>query len=247
MSDALASRVLSLAEANKELEAFSYTVSHDLRTPLTIIENYAYTLRVGHADALGPDGLKALNGIHAAVQRMGLIIQNILHMSRVTRMPVRRERVDLAALARSVLAELQEREPGRRVRLSVPRHLWAAADPAIVRIALANLLGNAWKFSAHRRGAAIAFGRLPGRPRTYVVRDNGVGFDMQQSGRLFQLFQRLHPPADFAGTGIGLATVARAVARHGGTAWAEAAPGKGATFFFTLGDDQPSRGGGAAA
>jgi light-regulated signal transduction histidine kinase (bacteriophytochrome) len=244
MSDALASRVLTLAEANRELEAFSYTVSHDLRTPLTIIENYAYALRRSHSEELGADGLKALNGIHAAVQRMGLIIQNILYMSRVTRLPVRRERVDLAEMARSVLAELEEREPERRVRFTAPPHLWAAADPAIVRIALSNLMGNAWKFSAKQPDAAISFGRAPLKGgHAYFVRDNGVGFDMQQSGRLFQLFQRLHPNESFAGTGIGLATVARAVDRHGGTTWAESAPGAGATFYFTLGADEPAKAG----
>jgi signal transduction histidine kinase len=170
-------------------------------------------------------------------------------MSRVTRMPVRRERIDLAALVRAIVEELREREPERKVRLAAPRHLWVAADPAIVHIALANLLGNAWKFSGKRERATITFGRMPGTfgrlngpaTRTYFVRDNGVGFDMQQSNRLFQLFQRLHPSGDFTGTGIGLATVARAVGRHGGTAWAEGEPGKGATFYFTLGDDTPGK------
>jgi signal transduction histidine kinase len=246
LSDELAARLLALATANRELEAFSYTVSHDLRTPLTVIENYAYLLRTTDGKTLTPGGKKALEGIHAAIQRMSLIIQNILYMSRVTRMPLVRQRVDLADVARQLLVELGEREPLRRVQVTTPPHLWAVADPAILRIALSNLLANAWKFSGKRPDAAIEVGQVPGRkPPTYFVRDNGVGFDPQDQPRLFQLFQRLRP-AEFEGTGIGLTTVARAVARHGGTAWAESRPGEGATFYFTLGN-QPDPPGGAGA
>jgi light-regulated signal transduction histidine kinase (bacteriophytochrome) len=236
MSDELASRVLALAEANRELESFSYTVSHDLRTPLTVIENYVYLLRRSGGDDLRPESKKALDGIHGAVQRMALIIQNILYMSRVTRMPLSRKRVDIATIARQALAELAEREPRRKVKVTAPDHLWAMADAAILRIAMANLLANAWKFSSKRADARITIGRVPRRsPPTYFVKDNGVGFDMANGGRLFQLFQRLHA-TDFEGTGIGLATVARAIERHDGTVWADSRPGKGATFFFTLGD-----------
>ena len=236
ITDELAMRILELAQANRELETFSYTVSHDLRTPLTIIENYVHVLLKAHGGELSPEAAKALQGIHGAVQRMALLIQNILQLSRVMRLPLRRERVDLAQVARSLLAELAERDPTRKVGVKTPAHVWAMADPAIVRIVLANLLGNAWKFTGKKRKATIVFGEedKDGLP-TYFVRDNGAGFDMARADRLFQLFERLHSAADYAGTGIGLATVSRAVQRHDGTAWAEAAPGKGATFYFTLG------------
>ena len=238
MTDELAARVLELAQANKELETFSYTVSHDLRTPLTIIENYAHVLSKGHAKELTPEAAKAVQGIHAAVHRMGLLIQNILQLSRVMRLPLRRERTDLAALARALVGELAERDPTRRVSVTAPAHVWAMADPALARIVLANLLGNAWKFTGNKSRASIAFGQVAkGGATAYFVRDNGAGFDMKDVGRLFQLFERLHPGAQYAGTGIGLATVARAVQRHDGTAWAEATPGHGATFYFTLGPE----------
>lgn len=236
ITDELAARVLELAQANKELATFSYTVSHDLRTPLTIIENYVHVLLKAHADELSPEATKALNGIHSAVQRMAVLIQNILQLSRVTRLPLRREPTDLAEVSRSLLAELKERDPSRKVTVVTPPHVWAVADSAVVRIALANLLGNAWKFTAKKPKARIEFGQsMADGVTTYFVRDNGAGFDMAQAGRLFKLFERLHANSEFAGTGIGLATVARAVQRHDGTVWAEGAPGKGATFYFSLG------------
>jgi len=236
ITDELATRILELAQANKELETFSYTVSHDLRTPLTIIENYVHVLRYAHKSELSPEADKALAGIHAAVQRMALLIQNILQLSRVMRLPLRRERIDLAQIARAHLAELAERDPTRKVRVKTPEHVWVMADPAIVRIVLANLLGNAWKFTGKKRQATISFEcEVKDGVPTCLVRDNGAGFDMANVARLFQLFERLHPAADYVGTGIGLATVARAVQRHDGTAWAEGVPGKGATFYFTLG------------
>ncbi len=247
IADQLASRVLELSQVNKELETFSYTVSHDLRTPLAIIENYVHVLLKGHADELGPEAAKALEGIHAAVQRMSSLIQSILQLSRVMRLPLRRERTDLAATARALLAELSERDPGRQVSIQVPPHVWAIVDPTIVRIVLANLLGNAWKFTGKKRKAHIAFGQLArdGVP-TYFVRDDGAGFDMGQAGRLFQLFERLHPASEYPGTGIGLAAVARAVERHDGIVWAEGRPGRGATFYFTLGPG-PAQGAAQAA
>lgn len=247
ITDELAARILELAQANKELETFSYTVSHDLRTPLTIIENYVHVLAKGHAKELTPEAAKALQGIHAAVQRMGLLIQNILQLSRVMRLPLRRERTDLAAIARQILGELAERDPTRRVTVKLPAHLWVEADPDLVRIVLANLLGNAWKFTGKKGRPTITFGQASkGGVTAYYVRDNGAGFDMKDVSRLFQLFERLHATTDYAGTGIGLATVARAVQRHDGTAWAEATPGRGATFFFTLGPTAQHRNGAAS-
>jgi light-regulated signal transduction histidine kinase (bacteriophytochrome) len=255
ITDELATRILELAQANRELETFSYTVSHDLRTPLTIIENYAHVLSKGHSSELTPEAAKALQGIHAAVQRMALLIQNILQLSRVMRLPLRRERTDLAQIARSTLAELAERDPARKVTVKIAPHVWANADAAIVRIVLANLLGNAWKFTGKKTRGTIAFGQdLKDGEATYFVRDNGAGFDMAHVDRLFQLFQRLHSASDYAGTGIGLATVARAVQRHDGAVWAQGASGKGATFYFTLGpgskpahkaDKRPAGGAGA--
>lgn len=244
LTDELAARILELAQANKELETFSYTVSHDLRTPLTIIENYVHVLTKGSAQAHNPESAKALEGIHAAVQRMGLLIQNILQLSRVMRLPLRRERTDLAAIARQILGELAERDPTRRVTVKTPAHVWAMADPDLVRIVLANLLGNAWKFTGKKRRPTITFGQATKAGLdAYFVRDNGAGFAMKDVGRLFQLFERLHATTDYTGTGIGLATVARAVQRHDGTAWAEGTPGRGATFYFTLGPEAQDRDG----
>ena len=247
LNDDLAVRVLELAQKNKELETFSYTVSHDLRTPLTILENYSHVLLKGHRDDLGPESAQALAGIQKAVTRMASLIENILRLSRVSRTDLNRQPVNLSKIVQEIVQELREREPEREVDIRISSPVPADADPAILRVALANLISNAWKFTAKAAHPRIEFGSQErGGHTTYFVRDNGVGFDMAHAGRLFHLFERLHPATEFQGTGIGLVAVQRAVQRHGGTVWAEGELDRGSTFFFTLGDASTEKAGAKA-
>jgi len=223
-----------LATANAELEAFSYSVAHDLRTPLRGIDGFSQALVEDCADVLGETGEAHLRRIREGAQRMDGLINDLLGLSRISRGELRRQRVDVTAVARAVLARLAEAHPERTVELVVAPGLEADADPRLVEIALTNLLGNAWKFTRGRDGARIELGAREPRG-TFFVRDNGAGFDMQYASKLFGAFQRLHSPRDFEGTGIGLATVQRIVRRHGGSISAEAAVDRGATFSFTLG------------
>jgi len=220
--------------ANKELETFSYSVSHDLRGPLRAVDGFSAALVEDCAQQLSPDGKDYLARIRAAVQRMTELIEDLLRLSRVTRTEFRRERVDLSALATAIVAELAD--PKRQVEVAIVPEVTAAADPKLIRIVLENLLGNAWKFTSKTAAATIAFGVSD---RVYFVRDNGAGFDMQYASGLFGPFHRLHSDKEFTGTGIGLATVSRIVQRHGGRIWAEAAVGTGATFYFTLPEVRP--------
>jgi light-regulated signal transduction histidine kinase (bacteriophytochrome) len=224
---------------NKELEAFSYSVSHDLRAPLRSIDGFSQALIEDYADRLDDQARDYLNRVRAATQRMGHLIDDMLALARVTRTEMRRESVDLSALAGDVLAELQKSEPDRRVESHIEPGLVAQGDTPLLRVVLVNLLGNAWKFTGKQAHARIEFGTHPqktGEP-AYFVRDNGAGFDMTYAGKLFGAFQRLHSPHEFPGTGVGLATVQRVVHRHGGRVWTEGAVGKGATFYFTLRPD----------
>ena len=221
---------------NKELEAFSYSVSHDLRAPLRSIDGFSQAVIEDYADRLDDQAKDYLNRVRAATQRMGHLIDDMLALARVTRAEMRRETVDLSALAGDVLAELRKSEPDRRVECHIEPGLVAEGDTRLLRVALVNLLGNAWKFTGKQARARIEFGAHPqktGGP-AYFVRDNGAGFDMTYAGKLFGAFQRLHTSQEFPGTGVGLATVQRVVHRHGGQVWAESAVGKGATFYFTL-------------
>jgi len=223
--------------ANKELEAFSYSVSHDLRAPLRSIDGFSQALLEDYADKVDAEGKDHLHRIRGAAQRMADLIEALLALSRVTRSEVHRAPLDLSALAGAIAAELQQREPGRQAEWVIQGGLATEGDARLLRAVLENLLGNAWKFTAARAPARIEFGvwaGSDGRP-TYFVRDNGAGFDMAYEDKLFGAFQRLHTQAEYAGTGIGLATVQRIIHRHGGRVWAEGAPGKGATFYFTLG------------
>ncbi|HEX8536215.1 MAG TPA: CHASE3 domain-containing protein [Cystobacter sp.] len=235
----VAQRTLELTAANKELESFSYSVSHDLRSPLRAIDGFAQALLEDDGPRLSPEGQRLLSRLQAATMRMGQLIDDLLQLSRVTRAELQREPVDLSALATSVLQELRQREPGRDVTWSIQPGLLARGDPRLLRVLLENLLGNAWKFTSKRSGAHIEFfsETVEGVPQ-YVVRDNGVGFDMAYASKLFSPFQRMHKPADFPGTGIGLATVQRIVHRHGGDISAQATRGAGATFRFTLQETQ---------
>jgi PAS domain S-box-containing protein len=222
-------------DANRELETFSYSVAHDLRTPLRAIDGFSQALTEDYGDRLDAEGRRYLVRVRQSAQRMAELIDDLLTLSRVTRSELRRDRVDLSALARTVLATLQRLEPERRVEVVIAPGLVIDADPHLAAIALDNLLGNAWKFTAKRSDARIELGQtICDGVAVCYVRDNGAGFDMAYRDKLFGVFQRLHPETEFPGTGIGLATVARIAQRHRGRVWAEGAPGEGATFYFTL-------------
>ena len=228
-------RTAQLEAANKELETFSYSVSHDLRAPLRSIDGFSQALLDDCADRLDAYGKRYLKHVRESAQHMGELIDDLLNLSRVTRAELRRERVDLSELARAVLVKLQESQPDRRVEVVVHDGLIAQADPRLLDVALTNLLGNAWKFTGKRASARIELAVKAGeRPPVYLVRDNGAGFDAAYAGKLFGVFQRLHAAHEFEGTGIGLATVQRIVGRHGGRVWAEGEVDRGATFYFTL-------------
>ncbi len=234
----------SAAEAaSRELETFSYSVSHDLRSPLRAIDGFSQALSEDSADRLDGQGRAYLERIRAGVQRMAQLIDDLLQLAGVTRAEMRYETVDLSALARDVVGELRQVEPGRGVEVLVADGLAGEGDPRLLRVAIANLLGNAWKFTRPREAARIEFGATTQEgTTTYFVRDNGVGFDMTYADKLFGAFQRLHSGAEFEGTGIGLATVRRVIARHGGRTWAAGGVGSGATFSFTLahGEELPT-------
>lgn len=229
-------RTAELETANKELEAFSYSVSHDLRAPLRGIDGFSQALLERYADKLDDKGKHYLQRIRAGTQRMGALIDDLLTLSRVTRSEMRRRQVDLSALAKEILAELTHTQPEREVELAIAPGLIANGDAQLLRVVLENLLNNAWKFTSARLHTRIEFGAILQEDAkvAYFVRDNGAGFDMAYSNKLFGAFQRLHTTTQFAGTGIGLATVARIIHRHGGRVWAEGVVEKGATFYFTL-------------
>ena len=235
LNEDLERRVAELGTLNRELESFSYSVSHDLRAPLRSIDGFSQALLEEYEGALDDQGRDYLRRIRAATVRMGDLIDDLLTLSRVTRREIRRERVDLSALARGIAQQLARSDETRRAEFTIASDLAASGDAQLLRVALENLLGNAWKFTSKEPVARIELGvgQQDGH-RVYFVRDNGVGFDMAYSAKLFGAFQRLHREAEFPGTGIGLATVHRIVTRHGGRVWAEAEIGKGATFYFML-------------
>jgi signal transduction histidine kinase len=235
-----------LEAANKELEAFSYSVSHDLRAPLRSIEGFSQILLEDYASELDNEGRGYVGRVRAASRRMAFLIDDLLDLSRVTRAEMHRQTVDLSALAREIAAELRRSEPEREAEFTFEEGLVANGDARLLRLVLENLLGNAWKFTSKEPHARIEFG-ITSHPHheeeqgassssspAYFVSDNGAGFDARYSDKLFGAFQRLHGTEEFEGTGIGLATVARIVHRHGGRVWAKGEVGKGATFFFTL-------------
>ena len=217
-----------------EVEAFNYSVSHDLRAPLRPLDGFSEALLEDYGDKLDDKAKDYLNRIRSAAQRMGRLIEDLLELSRIGRVPVQRRPLDLSALAASIVAELRANEPGREIELVCEPKAEVAGDPRLLRIALENLLRNAWKFTRRHPRARIELGRMPGAEAIFFIRDDGVGFDPAYAGRLFQPFHRLHPSDAFEGTGIGLAIVDRIVRRHGGRIWAESAPETGATFYFTL-------------
>jgi light-regulated signal transduction histidine kinase (bacteriophytochrome) len=220
--------------ANLELESFSYSVAHDLRAPLRGIDGFSYMLLEHYTGRLDDRGRKYLGHIRESVKRMGQLIDDLLALSRVTRADLRRTRVDLSDLARTVVRQLQAAD-NRAVECLFQPNVWAVGDARLLHTALENLLGNAWKFTRRSADARIEFGaETTSRPTVYFVRDNGAGFDMAYAAKLFGVFQRLHSFEEFEGTGIGLATVQRIVKRHGGRIWAEGAVDRGASFYFTL-------------
>jgi signal transduction histidine kinase len=224
-----------LAAVNKELEAFNYSVSHDLRSPLRSINGFSQALLEDYADKLDAQGKDYLQRVRAASQTMAQLIDDLLDLSRITRSKIHLGTVNLSVLAQAVTAELTNMEPERQVKLVIAGRLIVKGDERLLKIVLENLLGNAWKFTGNNPKAKIEFGvtQVDGRS-AYFVRDNGAGFDMAYANKLFGAFQRLHDPSEFPGSGIGLATVQRIIHRHGGQVWAEGAVGQGATFYFTL-------------
>ena len=235
IAQARAVLVDELEAKNRELEAFSYAVSHDLRAPLRAIDGFSDALISQYRDLLDDKGKHYLRRIHEGSLRMGQLIEDLLDLSRITRRALSRERVNLSDLALEIASELRAEHPQRQVEFAIAPDLAAVGDRHLLRIALQNLAANAWKFTGKCQCARIEFGvRQQDGERVYFVRDNGVGFDMAYADKLFTPFQRLHGAQEFPGTGIGLATVQRIVIRHGGRVWAEAAVGKGATFSFTL-------------
>ena len=228
-------RTAQLEAANKELEAFSYSVSHDLRAPLRSIDGFSQALLEDYTEKLDMQGKDYLARVRAASQRMSQLIDDMLILSRVTRREMKSERVDLSALSNSIAAELKKTQPERQVEFIIAPGLVVNGDGELLRAMLENLFGNAWKFTSKHAGGKIEFGVLEyeGKP-AYFVRDDGVGFNMAYADKLFKAFQRLHGSNEFPGTGIGLATVKRIIQRHGGEIWAKGEVGKGATFYFNF-------------
>jgi len=229
----VALRTAELAASNKELEAFCYAVSHDLRAPLRSIDGFAYALMQDYGSKLDEDGVEFIDRIRSAAKRMDDLISALLSLSRLTTVEMEPQTIEVSELAHEVVSELNQRYADRPPAVSIQSCLTVRGDRRMLRAVLENLFGNAFKFSASVPHPKIEFG-LHEEQGCFYVRDNGVGFDMTQSSKLFQPFERMHGPREFPGSGIGLATVLRIVRKHGGTVRAEAEVGKGATFYFTL-------------
>jgi signal transduction histidine kinase len=236
-------RTIHLERANKNLEAFAYSIAHDLRTPLRGISGFAEALVEDYGDRLDETGRDYAGRVEAGCARMSDLIDDLLRLSQVTRVKMSLQDIDLSAEVTAICDRLRARDPGRQVRVTVQEGVRATADPTLIRTALDNLLENAWKFTARRDGAAIEFATAPvgDAPICCYVRDNGAGFDPAYVSKLFQPFQRLHDTDEFPGNGIGLASVRRIIERHGGRTWAEGAVDGGATIYFTLNTEGASR------
>jgi PAS domain S-box-containing protein len=233
----VARRTAELEAANRDLESFALSVAHDLRAPLITIGSLSTYLEEREAARLSEKGLDYFRRIRAATRSMREITDALLKLARLSHASLEKEQVDLAPIAERLLGELRDQTPARAVQIRVAPQIAARADPALITRVLENLISNAWKFSARQELASIEVGvtTLPDGDRAYFVKDNGVGFCMEEATELFRVFNRLRSAADYEGTGAGLATVHKIVSRHGGKVWAEAAPGEGATFYFTLG------------
>ena len=228
-------RTAQIAAANKELDSFAYSVSHDLRAPLRGIDGFSQALLEDYGDRFDDTAKDYIGRVRAGCLRMGNLIDDMLQLSRLSRGAIQRQDVDLSAMAEEIAGELQKSAPDRAVAFDLAPGVVVNGDPVLLRAVLDNLLGNAWKFTGRTEGAKIAFGTQESEGKKVVfVRDNGAGFDMAYAGKLFAAFQRLHSPQEFEGTGIGLATVQRIIHRHGGEIWAEGEVRCGATFYFSL-------------
>jgi PAS domain S-box-containing protein len=235
LNEDLKQRAAQLEAANKELEAFSYSVSHDLRAPLRSIDGFSHVVLEDYGEQLPADARGYLERVRAAAQRMAVLIDDLLNLSRVTRTALQPRFINLSKMAGDIVQGLRESQPDRQMTFSLTPDLMVEADPHLMHIVLENLLSNAWKFTSKQEQTVIEFGqKAHTKERTFYVRDNGVGFDMAYADKLFGVFQRLHSVSEFPGTGVGLATVHRIIAIHGGRIWADSAEGKGTTFYFTL-------------
>jgi light-regulated signal transduction histidine kinase (bacteriophytochrome) len=231
-------RTAELQSTNEKLEAFSYSISHDLRTPLWLIANSSEVVLKNGGALLDAQCVRHLKNIHTSSKRLSALTEALLELSQTSTALFYRQPVDLSTIANEVIAELWESEPDRSVEFKIAPGMNTTGDPRLLRVVMTNLLANAWKFTSKRSKARIEFGRNKNDANSpYFVRDNGAGFDMAYGNKLFTAFQRLHPQDDFEGTGIGLATVQRIIQRHRGRIWAEGVPTKGATFYFTLGGE----------
>jgi signal transduction histidine kinase len=228
-------RAAELQAANSELDAFAYSVSHDLRAPLRSIDGFSQVLLEDYAARLDDPGRDSLHRVRAASQRMATLIDDLLKLARVTRAEMRTEPVDLSSMARDIVIDIRRAAPDRQVDFAITSDLQTQGDSRLLRVALDNLLRNSWKYTGKQPKPRVEFTAIEENgDRVFVIKDNGAGFDMQYADKLFGVFQRLHSAAEFEGTGVGLATVRRIINRHGGRIWAEGAVDQGATFFFTL-------------
>jgi PAS domain S-box-containing protein len=235
LNEELNQRASQLEAANKELESFSYSVSHDLRAPLRSIDGFSHVLLEDYGDQIPEEARGYLERVRNAAQRMANLIDDLLKLARITRSPLQARFINISKIVEEIASGLEEQQPERKVDFSIAPDLMVEGDPHLLHAALENLIGNAWKFTSKRDQARIEFGQLNRtKDRTFYVRDNGSGFNMAYVDKLFGVFQRLHAATDFPGTGVGLATVQRIIKIHGGNIWAEGEEGKGATFYFTL-------------
>ncbi|MFH1862064.1 MAG: ATP-binding protein, partial [bacterium] len=235
LEDRVRKRTAQLLAANQELEAFSYSVSHDLRTPLRSIDGFSLAILEEYSEQLDSVGREYLQRVRTSAQYMANLIDNLLNLSRVSRREIVWEEVDLSFLVEEIVTELRSMEAQRQVTIQIQPNLSVNGDRNLLRVLLENLLGNAWKFSGKRDQGNIEFGSTGSDDQqVFYIKDNGVGFEMEYSDKLFGAFQRLHSVDEFPGTGIGLATVQRIVNLHGGRVWAESTPDQGATFYFSI-------------
>lgn len=242
LEDLVAQRTVELTTINQELEAFSYSISHDLRAPLRHIDGFSQILLEDYAEQLDAEGLSYLKRVRTGAQRMGQLIDDLLQLSRASRGELKREPLILSAMAQEIIDKLQHYDTDRSVTVSITPALIGNADHRLMHVALGNLIGNAWKYSSKTDNACIEFGakNIDGET-TYYLQDNGAGFDMANADKIFAPFKRLHSESEFEGTGIGLATVHSIISRHGGRIWVEAEKNKGATFYFTLGNGKEDK------